>query len=40
MYYSLHREVFARYGPIYEISIIRDRATKSHKGMCVKRVVQ
>ena len=27
-----NREVFARYGPIYEVSIIRDRVTKGHKG--------
>ena len=30
--YLFDREVFARYGPIYEVSIIRDRVTKGHKG--------
>ena len=30
-----HREVFARFGPIYEVSIIRDRNTRAHKGKSV-----
>ncbi|XP_065912893.1 CUGBP Elav-like family member 3-B isoform X2 [Dysidea avara] len=28
------KEVFARFGPIYEVSIIRDRNTRAHKGCC------